>query len=748
MPTSNWRRPLLGLSLGLCLPLVPVQACGPDFPLRLLSDRAQSLNELPESNFAFELSRLAPANLAPSNPAPATSPAVIQVDVEYWADRFHDNLEMREHVEQSQLPAEQAALIAQLRQLTDARQAERQGAALPAELRLYSAGAVAFAQGEDALASEYFQRLLALPAAERPLRSTWAAYSLARLTTYASFPLAANDDAELPAALALAPEAAASARSNLVLVRSLADAGFADPLDLRLASLGEQARIAKSQGDWSGAIELYASQLQQGSMGGYSSLKMLAGELARMPEPQLLSLLPELQVQQLLTAYLISHVGWSYEGPSPTEQRLVQLLLRSDLANLANADRLAALSYQVGQYDNAAGLLTHAGDSGLAWWLRAKLALRAGDPAAASAAYAKAAKAFPQDEDWGWRSNEVGDHEQLKPHCRVEAESALLALNSGDYLAAFTQLYNSGEIYWLDSAVVAERVLSLDELKTYVDANVSAPPALSQEQIDNYQPRPVAASLRALLGRRLLRAERYDEAPAYFDSPQLQQAARDYGAARRAATQGWDRISRAQALYAAAVLARHQGMELLGYEMSPDFAFVDGSYSLDGNSDYAPFGPPPAANFPSAGEAQRQDASQAQPNQRFHYRAVAAELANQAADLLPARSQAFAASLCQASSWLIDTDSAGAQRYYQRYTRQGALVPWATNFARNCPEPDFAGAREHLWQYRATALREAFTGYRWAFLAALSVLAAGLYRRIYRRNTTDVRLRENVASDG
>jgi hypothetical protein len=744
VPTSNWRGPLFSLSLGLWLPLVPAHACGPDFPLRLLSDRAQSLNELPESNFAFELSRLAPANLAPNNPAPTTNPAVIKVDVEYWADRFHDNLELREHVEQSQLPAEQAALIGQLRQLTDARQAERQGAALPAELRLYSAGAVAFAQGEDALASEYFQRLLALPAAQRPLRSTWAAYSLARLATYASFPPTTDDDAEPAAAPALAPEAAASARSNLILVRSLADAGFADPLDLRLASLGEQARIAKSQGDWSGAIELYASQLQQGSMGGYSSLKMLAGELARMPEPQLLSLLPELQVQQLLTAYLISHAGWSYEGPSPTEQRLVQLLLRSDIANLANADRLAALSYQAGQYDNAAGLLTHAGDSGLAWWLRAKLALRAGDPAAASAAYAKAAKAFPQDEDWGTRRGASGDLEQLKPQCRVEGESALLALNSGDYLAAFTQLYSSGEIYWLDSAVVAERVLSLDELKTYVDANVSAPPALSQEAIDNYQPRPVAASLRALLGRRLLRAERYDEASAYFDSPQLQQAARDYGAARRAATQGWDRIGRAQALYAAAELARQLGMELLGYEMSPDFAFVGGNYSLDNNY-YEPLGPPPAANFPNAGEARRQDASQAQPNQRFHYRAVAAELANQAADLLPARSQAFAASLCQASSWLIDTDSAAAQRYYQRYIEQGALVPWAANFARNCPEPDFAGAREHLWQYRATTLREAFTDYRWAFLAALSVLAGGIFRR---RQTKRNRAQEKPASAG
>jgi hypothetical protein len=738
VPTSNWRRPLLGLSLALSLPLVPAQACGPDFPLRLLGDRAQRLNELPESNFAFELSRIAPTN--------STRPRAPTVDGEYSPDRFLDNLEVREQTEQNQLPAAQAQLVARLRLLTDARQAEHQGAALPLELRLYTAGAVAFAQGQDSLAADYFQRLLALPAAARPLRSTWAAYSLARLQTYASFPPVTDDAATPTEAIALTAEAAAAARSNLLLVRTLADAGFDDPLDLRLASLGEQARVAKRQGDWSGAIELYASQLQQGAISGYSSLKMLAGELARMPEPQLLSLLPNLQVQQLLTAYLISHAGWSYEGPSPSEQRLVQLLLRSDIANLANADRLAALSYQAGQYDTAAGLLTHAGDSGLAWWLRAKLALRAGDPAAASAAYAKAAKAFPQEEDWGWRSNDSGDHEQLKPHCRVAGESALLALNRGDYLDAFTQLYASGDIYWLDSAVVAERVLSLDELKTYVDAEVSAPAPATGGDLDNYRPRPVAARLRELLGRRLLRAERYAEAPAYFASPQLQQAARDYGAARTAGAQGWDRTSRAQALYAAAVLARQQGMELLGYEMSPDFAFAGGSYSLD-NHYWEPFGPPPAANLANAAEAQRQAASQAQPNQRFHYRAVAAELAGQAADWLPARSQAFAASLCQASSWLIDTDSAGARRYYLRYTAQGALLPWAANFARNCPEPDFASAHEQRWHYRAIVLGEAFTRYRWALLAALGVLTLGLYRRLYRHNTTSVSVRKNLARD-
>ncbi|MDO9218005.1 MAG: hypothetical protein Q7U14_12085, partial [Lacisediminimonas sp.] len=220
MLNPNWQRSLLGLSL--CLALLPAQACGPEFPLRLLNDRAQTLNELPESNFAFELSRIAPAPYAAATP--------LQAATEYWRDDYQNLGEQREQTEQSQLPPAQAELIAQLRQLTDARQAERLGAALPGELRLYTAGAVAFAQGEDALAAEYFQRLLTLPAAERPLRSTWAAYSLARLHTYASFP-AQSDYAEPDVEAApLAPEAAAIARTNLQRVRELADAGFDDPL--------------------------------------------------------------------------------------------------------------------------------------------------------------------------------------------------------------------------------------------------------------------------------------------------------------------------------------------------------------------------------------------------------------------------------------------------------------------------------------------------------------------------------------
>ena len=51
MFTRNWPRHLLCLSLSL--PLGSALACGPDFPMRLLDNRGQSLAELPEGNFRF-----------------------------------------------------------------------------------------------------------------------------------------------------------------------------------------------------------------------------------------------------------------------------------------------------------------------------------------------------------------------------------------------------------------------------------------------------------------------------------------------------------------------------------------------------------------------------------------------------------------------------------------------------------------------------------------------------------------------
>ncbi|MHC8302572.1 hypothetical protein [Pseudomonas sp. ZS1P83] len=678
MFTRNWPRHLLCLSLSL--PLGSALACGPDFPMRLLDNRGQSLAELPEGNFRFEISRLGHTVAGLKN----------VTETAYGMDA-PDYAEQRDKAEQAGLTAEQQVLVKQLRSLTDAHQVEIEGASLPAELKFYLAGAVAFNAGDHGLAAEYFKKVLALPTDQRALRSTWAAYSLGR----SLFAMSSEADA--------GPDLLAQSRKAFEQTRQLSIDGFSDPLELGVASLGEEARVARTAGDWNSAIELYATQNLQGSAVGYTSLKLLMADLAALPEDQLAGLLNGKPVQQLVTASLISRLGWSFGDQPPNELKLIKLLQNSTRGSLDNADRLAAVNYQQGDYASAKAFLEHAGDGGLAWWLRAKLAVREGDKNAASAAYAKAAQAFPQNESWGERRTPDWDFETLQPKCRVEGESAILALQRGDYLQAFDQLYRSNGIYWPDAATVAERVLTVDELKQYVDTQVPAPPPLTKEDRDNYVQLPVAAKLRNVLGRRLLREERYDEAPAYFDNADLQAKARWYGQLRNDAESKWWPTKRAFAYYHAATMARFDGMELLGYEMSPDYVTFGGNYSLEAPK-------LKVGSLMAEGEVQRQQATVAQPDERFHYRFVATALASKAADYLPHSSQAFASVLCKASSWGTSLQEQSA--FYRRYVEEGPYVVWAGDFGHQCQDPDFQSADKRYVTQVTDAARSQLRPYK------------------------------------
>jgi len=703
MFTRNWPRHLLCLSLSL--PLGSALACGPDFPMRLLDNRGQSLAELPEGNFSFEISRLGHAISGLKN---------VTAGADYGDQP--DAVALREQAEQAGLSAEQQVLVKHLRGLTNAHQVETEGAQLPPELRWYLAGAVAFGAGDNALAAGYFKKVLALPAEQRASRSTWAAYSLGR----ALFAMSAEANA--------APDLLEQSAKAFEQTRQLSIDGFSDPLELGVASLGEEARVVRTAGDWNRAIELYATQNLHGSAVGYTSLKLLMADLMTLPDDQVAELLKGQPVQQLVTASLISRLGWSFGEQPPNELKMIKLLQNSTRGSLENADRLAAMNYQQGDYASAKAFLEHAGDGGLAWWLRAKLAVRDGDKNAAAAAYAKAAQAFPQNESWGERRTPDYDYETLQPKCRVEGESAILALQRGDYLQAFDQLYRSKSIYWFDAATVAERVLTLEELKHYVDTQVPAPPPLTQQERDNYVPLPVAASLRNLLGRRLLREGHYEQALAYFDNDGLRHKARLYGEQRQAADSAWWPTRRAAALFNAAWTAREWGMDILGYEMAPDYATFGGNYILE-NAELK-VGPLMAED-----EVKRQQASAAQPDQRYHYRFVATALASRAADNLPHTSQAFAAVLCEASGWNSSLEEQRA--IYQRYVKEGPYVEWAADFGHQCPYPDFENADKRYVTQVTDAARSALRPYKTPLqvgsVLAFAAAALWLFKRRRRK---------------
>ncbi len=664
-------------ALACMLPMSAALACGPDFPQNLLDNRKASLLNLPDGTFDFEAAHLLPK--------PDDHLRVVDD-----ADS-DDAMEARTKAEAAGLSTDESRKVVAMRAAANIDAAAATGAGLAPELLDYTLGAIAFKARDMATASEHFEHVLALSPEQRPRRGLWAQYMLGR-TEVAS----GNTDGAIAA---------------FGQVRKRAMDGAADPLGLAVASYGEQARVHWHRGNAAEAVALYALQAAHGSRSGRASLLFVARSL--LVQPELLDkALDDPLSQRLLAAYFYTRSNefaqdWPRAGTqadagaatddgtqrkSPTSVDVagfIAAVQRRGLDHFDGADRMAAGLYRAGRYPLAAQLAAKS-TTPLAAWVRAKLALRAGDQAMALHEYAQAVKGFPVDESWGGDTGYGGGVDS--PLCRVETERGVLALGRGEYLDAMARLFAGAKEHWPDAAWVAERVLTVDELKGFVDKNVSAAPKKVATVQGDSLPSAPTQQLRALLARRLLRMGRDDEALAYFDDRVLRGKASALIAARRAGN-AWTDHARAQALFEQARLTRENGMELLGTELAPDAVLFDGEYGMDA----FPLKP---ADFVSPGEPARVNASAAVPDARYHYRTIAAGLAQQAAALVPAHSQAYAALMCQATSWVIDTDSKRAAVLYRQYLHEGPHVAWGEDFGRACPAPDFAAARWVPWKQR------------------------------------------------
>jgi hypothetical protein len=171
-------------------------------------------------------------------------------------------------------------------------------------------------------------------------------------------------------------------------------------------------------------------------------------------------------------------------------------------------------------------------------------------------------------------------------------------------------------------------------------------------------------------------------------------------------------------------------MELLGYEMAPDYAALGGNYSLE--TPGLKVGP-----LITVGEVQRQQATVAQPDERFHYRFVATTLASKAADHLPHSSQAFASVLCKASTWGTSLQEQSA--FYRRYVEEGPYVVWASDFGHQCQEPDFQNTDKRYVTQFTDAVRLHLRPYKQPLqFGAVIVVAAAALLLINRRRQQKV----------
>lgn len=722
--------------------------CGPDFPDMFSNAlRQQKLLLTPPSLLSREIRKLAPS---PRRDMPLAESLVP-------ADNYNDSRDgliakARAAAETQDLSPEQAALLQTMRSRSGGDAAYLAGAGLPEDIRLYTAAAVDFHRAqpepaaepgteEDALyaatpvfaepavpdprqaaalaaAAGRFDAVLKLAATDRSHRTLWATYMLGRVN-------------------ALQGQRAAAA-AYFGKTREQVRAGAADPLGLGVASLGEEARLHLRPGELAQAAALYAEQLAYGSATAENSLRRMAYLLTRnaayLDEALASPLLQRLLFMALYcsnTAEPFRSFGNEadlpqqpsthiYGAPPPADpnqlaywQKITDAVAGQGAEQVAGADWLAAHAYNLGQFEMAGQLLQHPA-SPLAYWLKAKLALHDLDYRAALAAYAQAIAGFQATAGAGHSPGD-GD-EQTSPLYILYAEQATLHLGHNEFMPAMRLFYQAADHYWQDAAYVAERVLTTAELQKFVDdlpAPVIAPgqPAGAQEK------------LRALLARRLLREGHGQQAVSYFDQPELASLAGAYLTALQQAASPWrSRIDRARDWFAAARIAREHGMELLGFELAPDAGVWQGAFPY-----YAEPAEPDGV-WLGTEEIRRLRASQADPYLRFHYRGIAAEYAANAADLLPPRSQAFAAVLCAANGWLQSREPALAEQYYRRYLEQGAYVAWGGQFGRQCPEPDFARARISL--LRQTLGSPAQPG-PLGILAGL--LAAGMLAGIVRR---------------
>jgi hypothetical protein len=565
----------------------------------------------------------------------------------------------------------------------------------------YHRGALAFNRGKDQYqqARAEWQALLDRPPAERHYRSVWAAFMLGKL--------ALESDS---------PEAVTWFR----LTRELAKEGFADSLGLAADSYGWEARSELRQDHLEAAARLYLTQLALGDGSALVSLKMLvpdrqssleAGENA--DQAALRKLEEERSARQweglrraardpVLRNIVSIHVLVTGSGSGSSGvrcRRWLEAIEEARVEEAAGAEWLAWVAYAGGYYPEAerwVGLA--AGDSAAALWLKSKLLRREGKLDAATEAMAAAFDIIRSDPLWECPYGPDYNHfvwpsGGWSPRESAAGELGAMRLSRAEFVQALESFLNAG--LWVDAAFIADHVLTTKELKQYVDAKV--PPNPDDEARAGAIPADTETrngDLRWLLGRRLVRESQHSQARPYLPPPYQEVLDRYAAALAAGANPKLPKRERAKAWFQAAVIARYDGMEIMGTEVEPDWFVCGGDYEpsdvaseraagvksqwefRDGK--YINLHKPLKLSVPaSKEERKRLLKNRPMPNKRFHYRYIAAGLGWKAAQLLPDQTDELADVLNTCGRWL-QREPMAADKFFQAIERRA----WKTEIGK------------------------------------------------------------------
>jgi hypothetical protein len=560
----------------------------------------------------------------------------------------------------------------------------------------YHRGALAYRLKDWDKARKAWEELLSRPPGERHYRTVWAAFMLGKVALKTG---------------------SAEAVQWFQRTRDLAREGFADSLGMAADSYGWEGRSEWKQNHPGKAAKLFLIQLALGDESAIVSLKALIPD--REPIEGMLNYGPESEERQgwsaeqkkadeqktlfdlktaakdpllrrLVTAHILAtessaalseEESWAETPRVSRCSRWLSVIKEAHLDQVEDAEYLGWVAYTDGKYQDAAHWLDLAkSDTPAACWLRAKLQRRAGKLEDAAHSMAKAWQSMQPIETYtGWAGvsgqGEDEVHREGGSWSFVESASGdlgALDLERATFTPAMDVLRKGG--LWDDMAFVAERVLTADELKAYVDqlpVQSGTPDSTDKDS---------AGKLRYLLGRRLVREDRYAEAAHYLAAPYDRVLDEYVKALKGGADEKRPRLERARAWFTAAWVARYDGMEIMGTEGFPDGFSFGGDFELPDLAKQRQSGvyqmtqyndgkekttTAPIVVKTTKQELQRLTKNKISPEVRFHYRVIASALAMRAASFLEDNSEELADVVNTAGLWVKDRDEKIADRYYQ-----------------------------------------------------------------------------------
>ncbi len=505
---------------------------------------------------------------------------------------------------------------------------------LPKEYYLYLDGAINYYEGLHSIAIKRWQELLKLPKKDRLYRTVWARYMIAESYRDHDFKAYLNQNE---------------------LLRQDIKNGFKDLQGLGLATYGNEGFYFKEDKDFKNAIKQYYFHYINEGKGAAESIKFTIYQLFNEHVEKILPVAKDPLSREIVTRFLISI--YSSSAHDKDRKKWLNTLETLKINDAALTDRLAWMAYRNGDFKLTKRYLDlTSGESVIKHWLLSRLAFRNGSDQQALnhlLTIARQLKESPQevflyDDEFYYHGS---SYENLQKF--TLGEIALIHLDKGQLKQSLKFFFMSE--YWNDAAYLAERLLTIDEMKSFMIDNEKLLSGKNE----------LHSKLKHLLARKMTRNARWKEAIPYFPKEEALKVEELFKNIKNGQNLKNSLKERADFLWKASCITRDWGMSLLGTELFPDSRTYGGMFEETAMGDWRLKLNSQSEIKISDIEKERLKTPPSKPMKRYHYKYIAADLAWKAIKLMPKNNIETAKCLIIAGSWLKAKDPKFADRFYK-----------------------------------------------------------------------------------